>query len=137
MKKLVSIMSALTVTVSMLTPAVFAENTNNNMKTVLESVKNRIVISEDCTEFASGTQTKADMTLYDFEWRTKNSDTYKYVEVECYDNGIISSYRSTHEEPYKESPSIPFVSRVCRICAISSLMERFFTWDARSSPSLL
>lgn len=111
MKKLVSIMSAVTVAVSVLTPAVFAENSDNNMRTVLESVKNRISIPEECTEFSSGAQANNNMTLYDFEWRTKSGDTYKYVDVECYDNGIISSYRNDSEGSYTKSPSIPSMSK--------------------------
>lgn len=110
MKKLVSIMSAFAITASMLTPAVFAEN--NNMQTVLESVKQRVDIPSECTEFSSGTQTNDNMTLYNFEWSLSNEETYKYIEIECFDNGVITSYTAGGGfYPYSDNPSIPSVSK--------------------------
>lgn len=109
MKKLVVVLSAAAVAVSMLTPAAFAQNTDSTMKNVLVSVKERLEIPAEYTEFSSQTSERYGITAYDFTWNNKNGD--KSVSVECFEDGVISSYYGYGAYDYSNSPSIPSVSK--------------------------
>ena len=109
MKKLVSVLSAAAVAVSMFTPAAFAESTDSTMKSVLVSVKERVEIPAEYTEFSSETQERYGITEYVFSWNTSDGD--KSINVECYENGVISSYYGYGAYDYSNSPSIPSVSK--------------------------
>lgn len=98
MKKLVSIISALTIAASVCAP-VLAENNNEEMKSILAGVKERVEIPAECTEFSSGSRSEYGITTYDFLWRTKNVEAgeYKNVRVLCLDDGTITSYSTTSD----------------------------------------
>lgn len=111
MKKFISVFSALAISLSALAPAAFAENTDNDMQSVLESVKERVEIPAECTEFSSGTHTDYGVTSYDFTWRSDDESAYKYVNVECFENGVIVSYSYASDGYlYSSTPSIPAIS---------------------------
>lgn len=111
MKKLVTIISAFSIAVSMLSPAVFAENKDNTMQAVLESVKKRVEIPEECTEFSSNVDVSfyGAVTNHSFHWRSTDHD--KYVDVQCYDDGVISGYYTPDYPLYGGKPSIPALSK--------------------------
>lgn len=109
MKKLVVVLSAVAVAMSMLTPAAFAQNTDSTMKNVLVSVKERLEIPAEYTEFSSQTSERYGITAYDFTWNNKNGD--KSISVECFEDGVISSYYGYGAYDYSNSPSIPSVSK--------------------------
>lgn len=110
MKKVVSIISAAAIALSMITPAVFAEDNSAEMKTVLKSVKERVEIPAECTEFSSSNSTSYGTTQYSFSWNTKKSEEYNYVRVECLSDGTVTSY-STNLKPDEEYPRIPDLTK--------------------------
>lgn len=109
MKKLVSMISAAAIAVSMLTPVVLADNTDDSMKSVLESVKGRVEIPAVCTEFSSETREEYGNTSYDFRWR--NDDYSKNVSVSCASDGVITSYYSSDD---KFLDNMPFISKLSK-----------------------
>lgn len=109
MKRAVSIISAAAIALSLCVPAL-AENNNDEMKAVLASVKTRVDIPAECTEFSSEHQTSYGTTTYAFSWDTKKSDEYNYVNVRCIADGTIVSY-STNNKSYSDSPRIPQLTK--------------------------
>ncbi len=109
MKKLVSIISALTIAASLCAP-VLAENNNDEMKSVLAGVKERVEIPAECTEFSSGSRSAYGITTYNFSWSTKDATEYKYVDVSCLEDGTITSY-STVDKSSSGAPKIPQLSQ--------------------------
>ena len=108
MKKIISVLSAAAVAVSMLTPAAFAESADSEMKNVLVSVKERVEIPAEYTEFSSETQERYGITEYVFSWNTSYGD--KSISVACFEDGVVSSYYGDGAYVYSNSPSIPTVS---------------------------
>ncbi len=111
MKRLVSAISVLTIAASILAPAGFAADTDTEMKSVLESVKARVEIPEECSEFSSGTNTMYGATKYRFNWCSKDDEERKYVNIECYDNGVITSYCYADDSSYSNEPKLPKISK--------------------------
>lgn len=109
MKKLVSIISAITIAASLCAP-VLAENNNDEMKGVLSSIKERLEIPSECTEFSSGSRLAYGITTYNFSWSTKDAAEYKYVDVSCLEDGTITSY-STVDKRSSDAPKIPQMSQ--------------------------
>lgn len=89
MKKIISLIAAAAIAVSCI--PVFAANADN-MQEVLLSVKQRVDIPEEYTEFESSTTHSDYNTQYHFEWHTEDYEKSMYVS--CYDDGMITSYGS-------------------------------------------
>ena len=87
MKKTISILAAICMTVTMLTP-VYAESTA--VSEVLANVKQRIPDTSEYTEFNSNVSEYDNGTYYNFSWST--DDGNKSMEVRCTADGVITSY---------------------------------------------
>lgn len=109
MKKIVSIISAVSLMASLCVPAL-AENNNEAMKNMLQTVKERVEIPAECTEFSSGSNTAYGITSYDFSWHTKDTSEYKYVDVACLEDGTITEYSATNPRS-SDAPKIPQLSQ--------------------------
>lgn len=94
-KKLFSILTAAAV-VSSAVPCVFAANYTYDE--LILSVKNRIEIPEDFTEFENSGQYESDgVTEYSFTWYTDEEER-EYINVSCNSDGFISSYSDNNDE---------------------------------------
>lgn len=109
MKKLVSIISALSLAAAFCVP-VLAENNNEAMENALRSVKERIEIPAECTEFSSGSHEAYGIKTYNFSWHTKDAEEYKYVDAACLEDGTITEY-STTDTKDTSAPKIPTLSK--------------------------
>lgn len=119
MKKLLAVASALALTVSAISPAVLAAETattqqtdtsaRENMQKILESVKQRVEIPSECSEFSSRTEEQYGETVYDFSWNEKDGN--KRVDITCTLDGVITFYELYgFEGENGEVPSLPKVS---------------------------
>ncbi len=91
MKKLLAVASALALTVSAVSPAVLAAETlatqqtetsaRENMQKILESVKQRVEIPSECSEFSSRTEEQYGEKVYNFTWNEKDGN--KSVNITC------------------------------------------------------
>lgn len=83
---IIALMMALTVF-----PVSAAES--SGLESAILSVKARVDIPTECTEFSSQTRSDDNITVYQTEWRTKeDSDTQKSCSVSITDKGDIISY---------------------------------------------
>ena len=100
MKKLLAVASALALTVSAVSPAVLAAETlatqqtetsaRENMQKILESVKQRVEIPSECSEFSSRTEEQYGEKVYNFTWNEKDGN--KSVNITCTAGGDITNY---------------------------------------------
>ena len=82
-------------------------NAQDNMESVLASVKKRVEIPAEYTEFSSGSQSEYGFVSYYFDW---NSNDYnKNMNIRCFDDGTITEY-SNYSFNSDGSPSIPKMS---------------------------
>lgn len=89
MKRIISIISAIAIAMSFTTA--FAANADN-MQEVLVSVKQRVEVPEELSEFESSATHSDYTTQYHFEWRTEDYEKSMYVS--CYSDGTITNYGS-------------------------------------------
>lgn len=115
MKKIVLMILAAAIIVSA-SPITMAEETQSSqieqqqlMQPILESVKSRVEIPEECSEFSSGTSEQYGYTTFSFLWY--NEDRSKSVSIDCGEDGIIMRYSiSGFTEERLENPSISTIS---------------------------
>lgn len=94
-KKIFSILTAAAV-VSSAVPCAFAANYTYDE--LILSVKNRIEIPEEFTEFENSGQYESDgITQYSFTWYTDEEER-EYINVSCDSDGFISSYSDNNDE---------------------------------------
>ena len=117
MKKLLAVASALALTVSAVSPAVLADETlatqqtetsaRENMQKILESVKQRVEIPSECSEFSSRTEEQYGEKVYNFTWNEKDGN--KSVNITCTADGVITNY-SIHgfkSDDKDNTPNLP------------------------------
>ena len=120
MKKLLAVASALALTVSAVSPAVLAAETlatqqtetsaRENMQKILESVKQRVEIPSECSEFSSRTEEQYGEKVYNFTWNEKDGN--KSVNITCTADGVITNY-SIHgfkSDDKNNTPNLPKIS---------------------------
>ena len=120
MKKLLAVASALALTVSAVSPAVLAAETlatqqtetsaRENMQKILESVKQRVEIPSECSEFLSRTEEQYGEKVYNFTWNEKDGN--KSVNITCTADGVITNY-SIHgfkSDDKNNTPNLPKIS---------------------------
>ena len=105
MKKIISIIAAAAIAMSLSAP--FASANAENMKVVLENVKTRIDVPEELSEFESSENYYEYTSQYSFDWHTK--DYEKSMHVSCYDDGTITSY-SKYDGYYENEPKMSKMS---------------------------
>lgn len=89
MKRILSIF--LTVFITFSSASVFADTENSEeLKSALLSVKSKVDISDELTEFTSNSYSYSDSTFYNFEWTDKDCDAY--INIGCDKEGRIISY---------------------------------------------
>lgn len=89
MKKTISILLAAVMILSSM--FVFADNVmSNDMETALVSVKTRVDIPEEFSEFSPYAYQEGDKAYYTFEW--SKEDGGSYIEVSCDGEGRINRY---------------------------------------------
>lgn len=120
MKKLLAVASALALTVSAVSPAVLAAETlatqqtetsaRENMQKILESIKQRVEIPSECSEFSSRTEEQYGEKAYNFTWNEKDGN--KSVNITCTADGVITNY-SIHgfkSDDKNNTPNLPKIS---------------------------
>lgn len=123
---------AIVMLVSFVMPAFAAED---DMADVLKTVKERIEIPAECTEFGSYTSVYDDARHYSFSWSTPQNQ--KGVHVAVNDKKIITNYytygyNGTEEErPYYKNKTIPQISKEE---ALSQAQEFFAKIDPQIYP---
>lgn len=109
MKKLTIILAVIFLVSSI--PAVFADD---NMQSVLISVKDRVDIPEKFSEFSSIVYSDEDGVRYEFEWNTsEDAEGWGYLHVSADGEGIITSfgcYDYSAESTYGHGKKIPDIS---------------------------
>ena len=61
-----------------------------NMQKILESVKQRVEIPSECSEFSSRTEEQYGEKVYNFTWNEKDGN--KSVNITCTADGVITNY---------------------------------------------
>ena len=120
MKKLLAVASALALTVSAVSPAVLADETlatqqtetsaRENMQKILESVKQRVEIPSECSEFSSRTEEQYGEKVYNFTWNEKDGN--KSVNITCTADGVIINYsiNGFKSDDKNNTPNLPKIS---------------------------
>lgn len=120
MKKLLAVASALALTVSAVSPAVLAAETlatqqtetsaRENMQKILESVKQRVEIPSECSEFSSRTEEQYGEKVYNFTWNEKDGN--KSVNITCTADGVITNYsiNGFKSDDKNNTPNLPKIS---------------------------
>ena len=120
MKKLLAVASALALTVSAVSPAVLAAETlatqqtetsaRENMQKILESVKQRVEIPSECSEFSSRTEEQYGEKIYNFTWNEKDGN--KSVNITCTADGVITNYSilGFKSDDKNNTPNLPKIS---------------------------
>lgn len=120
MKKLLAVASALALTVSAVSPAVLAAETlatqqtetsaRENMQKILESVKQRVEIPSECSEFSSRTEEQYGEKVYNFTWNEKDGN--KSVNITCTADGVITNYSiyGFESDDKNNTPNLPKIS---------------------------
>lgn len=120
MKKLLAVASALALTVSAVSPAVLADETlatqqtetsaRENMQKILESVKQRVEIPSECSEFSSRTEEQYGEKVYNFTWNEKDGN--KSVNISCTADGVIINYsiNGFKSDDKNNTPNLPKIS---------------------------
>ena len=120
MKKLLAVASALALTVSAVSPAVLADETlatqqtetsaRENMQKILESVKQRVEIPSECSEFSSRTEEQYGEKVYNFTWHEKDGN--KSVNITCTADGVIINYsiNGFKSDDKNNTPNLPKIS---------------------------
>lgn len=120
MKKILSIIITAALLSSMSMPYALAQGAEESpteqtiqsesaqMTAILESVKQRISVPEDYTEFQSDNYTSHGQTSYNFNWHSKDSDGYMSVQCDC--DGTITNYYSSLADSGEYSPYISKMS---------------------------
>lgn len=128
MKK-IALLTAIIMAVTLMSPAFAADD---KMAGVLKTVKERIEIPAECSEFNSRTDVTDGKTTYAFFWTTpKDSESYRYVEVGITDTCLIESYYTYGEEaenanirPYYANKKIPGVSKDTALANAKAFFEK-------------
>lgn len=100
MKKLLS--SILAISFLLSNTAVFAENSTEELESLLVSVKNRIGDTDHFSEFNSNSRSSDSGTVYNFSWHDYNVDYPTTLYVTCNSEGVITSYSYHDPQPQKE-----------------------------------
>ena len=120
MKKLLAVASALALTVSAVSPAVLADETlatqqtetsaRENMQKILESIKQRVEIPSECSEFSSRTEEQYGEKVYNFTWNEKDGN--KSVNISCTADGVIINYsiNGFKSDDKNNTPNLPKIS---------------------------
>ena len=120
MKKLLAVASALALTVSAVSPAVLAAETlatqqtetsaRENMQKILESIKQRVEIPSECSEFSSRTEEQYGEKVYNFTWNEKDGN--KSVNITCTADGVITNYsiNGFKSDDKNNTPNLPKIS---------------------------
>ena len=120
MKKLLAVASALALTVSAVSPAVLAAETlatqqtetsaRENMQKILESIKQRVEIPSECSEFSSRTEEQYGEKVYNFTWNEKDGN--KSVNITCTADGVITNYsiNGFKSDDKNNIPNLPKIS---------------------------
>ncbi len=110
MKKIISFIMAAALLLSLITP-VLADNTDSKREEILASVKARVEIPEEYTEFEIQEKTQYGITAYSFDWSAKDDDNHNSLSVTCLDDGTIVEYNNNEgERYYNDKPSISELS---------------------------
>ena len=127
MKK-VSLLIAVIMLVTLMTPAFAAEN---SMAYVLKTVKERVEIPAECTEFSSNTNVSGGNTEYSFSWSTtQKADNSKGVYVTVTDKCLIKNYyiygENAKEEQrlYYKNKTIPQISKETALLSAQAFLEK-------------
>ncbi len=102
MKKIVSLIAAAAVMMSF--TSAFAENNADELQKVLVSVKPRVGVTDEYTEFTSRTFATDSGSSYMFNWSTE--DGGKNISVTAYEDGVITSYNSYERSDGYDGPKI-------------------------------
>lgn len=106
MKKLITLILSIIMTISVSAPMAFAEDETER---VLAIVKSRIDDTEKYDEFSSSYSENNGITLYRFNWSNKeNGDS---MSISCRDNGEISNFRLYNYKNNQSSASISTVGK--------------------------
>lgn len=120
MKKLLAVASALALTVSAVSPAILAAETlatqqtetsaRENMQKILESVKQKVEIPSECSEFSSRTEEQYGEKVYNFTWNEKDGN--KSVNITCTADGVITNYsiNGFKSDDKNNTPNLPKIS---------------------------
>ena len=80
------------------------------MQKILESVKQRVEIPSECSEFSSRTEEQYGEKVYNFTWNEKDGN--KSVNITCTADGVITNY-SIHgfkSDDKNNTPNLPKIS---------------------------
>ena len=90
MKKILSVILALAVIISLSVPAFSADT--DKMQSILEKVKERIGDTADFENFSSETNNINGKKNYRFSWGDEDSSKYRDMSLTVDEAGIISNY---------------------------------------------
>ena len=111
-------------------PSAYADD---NMQAVLVSVKERVNVPEEYTEFSSNVYSHDGDVGYSFYWETpEEAESWGYLNVSVDDEGIINSvhgYDGRLERGYKRGKTIPKISE-------SEAQKTASEYFARINPSV-
>lgn len=107
-KTLAALISAAAIAVSAAPAATADDGTAKEMQSVLTSVKERIEIPAECTQFTSSVIEQNTGKIYDFTWRSEDWD--KCANVTCNADGTITSLSLPNDTPDIDTPRIPSVN---------------------------
>ncbi len=106
MKKLITAAVALSMTVSAFAPRVFADD---GLDKIVSEVKARAGITDEYTDFSSDYSEETNgYTEYYFSWTSEDDE--KNVSVTYNSDGVITSYRKSHENENGKGLSLPKIS---------------------------
>ncbi len=107
MKKIVSLIAAAAVIMGF--TSAFADNNADELQKVLVSVKPRVGVTDEYTEFTSRTFATDSSSSYMFNWRTEDGD--KNISVTAYEDGVITSYNSYESSDRYDGPKMASMSK--------------------------
>ncbi len=108
LKTFAALISAAAIAVSAVPSATADDGTAKEMQSVLTSVKERIEIPTECSQFTSSVSEENSEKLYNFTWRSE--DWGKYVNITCHADGTITSLSLPTDITGLSSPHIPSVN---------------------------
>ncbi|MBQ4526660.1 MAG: S-layer homology domain-containing protein [Clostridia bacterium] len=107
MKKLISIITLLSIILSLCAPS-YASDVEDDHAKVLEMVKKRIPPTHSFDEFDSSSYKTNGKLTYSFSWYNSGDEDFSSMQVNATENGFITyyNYSDSSKETYSSKPSL-------------------------------
>ncbi len=102
MKKIISMMLAVAMVITFMTPVMASGSASTDMglENAIKAVKEKIVIPDDCKKFTYNINNRNGVNSWNLGW--SNEETQKYINVSIDENNIITNYNSYEYTTYEK-----------------------------------